>query len=130
MAEELTKALENFDLCENERYGAELNDEDLKVSVAECKMSTLGRIVGEKSISFSGIKGFTNQIWSFPRNLKIAELDPNLFQFIFSKAEDKERILRGKSWLIDNQLLLVKNWSEDVENSKLTFNNTQIWVQI
>ena len=58
------------------------------------------------------------------------ELGPNLFQFYIPCEEDKERILTGGPWVLDNQILVLRNWYDGVEEDEEAFNLAPVWVQI
>lgn len=73
-----------------------------------CKGSIVGKLIGEKVANFTRIKKFTNHAWGYPKNLQVTKLGPNLFQFQLDKVEDRRRILVGGPWIMDNQILVVK----------------------
>ena len=64
------------------------------MGIEECRLSLVGRIIGEKFANYIGVKNFTNHVWGYPRNLRVTELGPNVFQFNFEEKQDKERALK------------------------------------
>nr|XP_027093749.1 uncharacterized protein LOC113714153 [Coffea arabica] len=58
------------------------------------------------------------------------ELGPNLFQFNIPNLEDKKRVVEGGPWLIDNQVLVLRRWSERIEENYGAFVTAPIWVQL
>lgn len=48
--------------------------------------------LGNKVVNASGIRKFTKQIWGYPKNLRMLELGPNLFQFIFGYEGEREKV--------------------------------------
>ena len=71
-----------------------------------------------------------NQVWGFPKNMVAVELGANLFQFNFSDAMDMGKVLDGRPYTIDNQLLNVKVWEEGIDRRMEAFQNAHIWVQL
>ena len=69
--------------------------------------SLVGKLMGEKVANFIGVKNFTNHVWGYPRNMVVTELGPNMFQFQLEKEEDREKILMGGPWIMDNQILVL-----------------------
>nr|XP_027099027.1 uncharacterized protein LOC113718313 [Coffea arabica] len=130
MEGELTELLTKFSLAGNELSGASLNIEDLNSGIRECEGSLIGRIMGEKVANFTGIKNFVAVAWSYPKNLTVMELGPNLYQFNIPNPEEKERIVKGGPWLIDNQVLVLRRWSEGVEDNYRAFVTAPLWVQL
>nr|XP_027124002.1 uncharacterized protein LOC113740657 [Coffea arabica] len=66
----------------------------------------------------------------YPKGLKVAELGPNVFQFTIPDLKDKERILEGGPWIIDNQILVIRRWEVGIEEDKDAFNLAPVWLQV
>ena len=96
MAEELEEVMRKFDLSEKEEAGIQIAGDDIFQGVAECKMSIIGKVIGEKVANITGIKSFTSNIWIFAKNVKVVEIGVNLFQFIFMNQHDMDRVLSGR----------------------------------
>ncbi|KAL3522064.1 hypothetical protein ACH5RR_014898 [Cinchona calisaya] len=93
MAEELTDVMGKFKLSAEEDLVINLYNEEVEKGVQACKTSLLGKIFCDKTVSFSGIKSFTNTMRKTTRNFKIVELGPNLFQFNFPNKQEMDRVL-------------------------------------
>ena len=55
MAEELEEVLRKFALSEKEVSGVQINGEDVSKGLAECKVSIIDKVRGEKIVNISGI---------------------------------------------------------------------------
>ncbi|XP_027101468.1 uncharacterized protein [Coffea arabica] len=130
MAATLTKAFQRFDLSNKEMAGIDLETEDVLERVEECKLSLVGRIMGEKVPNFTGVKNYTSHMWGYPRNLHVVELGPSVFQFNFAEDKDKDKAMNGRPWVIDNQLLVIKPWAPDIEKSTEVFHVSHMWIQV
>ena len=130
MAEELADAISKFALSEKELEGTDLGSEEIDRGILECQLSLVGRIRGEKVVNFVGVKNFVNSAWGYPRNLRIIELGPNLFQFYIPNREDRDRIVGGGPWVMDNQILVMKHWNEGIEDDTAAFDLAPMWVQV
>ena len=130
MAEELAEILQNFDLSSAELQTTTLGHEEIGGGVQECRSSLIGKVVGEKVSNYTGIKNFVIAAWSFPRELQVVELGPNLFQFILPSANDRLRILSGGPWIVDNQVLVLSEWYEGIEEDAEAFRSVPLWVQV
>ncbi|XP_027177973.1 uncharacterized protein LOC113777128 [Coffea eugenioides] len=130
MAENLTKAFQRFDLSNKEMEGIDLETDDVLAGIEECKLTLVGRIMGEKVANLTGVKNYTSHVWGYPRNLQVSELRPNVFQFNFAEEKDKEKALNRRPWVIDNQLLVVKPWSLGIEKSTEAFHESHLWIQV
>ena len=54
----------------------------------------------------------------------------NLFQFKFQSDFDLNRVLKGRSWYFDNQLLMLKRWHKGMTTSNVKLECATLWVQI
>ncbi|XP_027103144.1 uncharacterized protein [Coffea arabica] len=130
MAEELADAIRKFDLSDKELEGTDLGVGEIDIGIQECQLSLVGRIKGEKVANFVGVKNFVTTAWGYPRNLRIIELGPNLFQFYVPNREDRDRIVGGGPWVMDNQILVMKHWVEGIEDDISAFDLAPFWVQV
>ncbi|CAA0809678.1 Unknown protein [Striga hermonthica] len=126
MGDELSEKLKKFRLSEKEVNGLEISEDDFEVDLRDCKLSLIGKIYGEKKANFGGLKTTLSNIWSTEAPFTVRSIGANLFQFIFQKVEDKDKILLGKSWTFDGQYIILKEWNpnnteflEDDEKIKL-----------
>ena len=103
----MSELLKKFSLEGNELLGATLELEDLHQGVRACEGSLIGRVIGEKIAKFIGVKNFASAAWGYPRNMTVMELGPNVFQFNIPSDDDKERIIEGGPWVMDNQMLVL-----------------------
>ncbi|KAL3536911.1 hypothetical protein ACH5RR_000277 [Cinchona calisaya] len=129
MAEELAEVFGKFKLSTKEHRGLKL-DNEADLSMNMCKNSIIGKVIGDKVVNFVGVKNFTNLRRGFPKNMEVIELGVNIFQFTFGNRKDMDRILNSEAWIIDNQLLVVKEWFPGIEENKECFNKVGFWVQV
>lgn len=130
IAEDLTEIMRRFDLGDKELEGPNLDLGDIDTGVKECKGSLVGKFKGEKIVNYVGVKNFVNTAWGYPRALRIIELGPNMFQFYIQSGEDRDRILEGGPWIMDNQMLVLRYWYDGIEDDEAAFNKAQLWVQV
>ena len=130
MEEDLAELLKKFSLEGNELLGATLEFGDLHQGVRACEESLIGRVIGEKVVNFTGVKNFVTAAWGYPRNITVMELGPNIFQFNIPSLVDKERIIEGGPWVMDNQLLVLNRWKEGIEEDYRAFMTAPLWVQL
>lgn len=79
MAEELIEILEKFELSSKSK----IDLGDITQGIGECSRSLIGKVIGERKTNFIGIKKYAESSWGKVKRLKIAEISPNMFQFIF-----------------------------------------------
>ena len=116
MAEELSEIMQKFALNTQECTITDLDFGDSSISRQECQLSLLGKIRGEKMVNFTGQKNFVSTAWVYPKDLKVTELGPNLYQFLIPDRETRERVVNGGPWILDNQLIVLSKWYERIED--------------
>lgn len=58
------------------------------------------------------------------------ELQDNLWLFEFSEAVDKRRILAGRLWSFDRQMLVINDFDGKTLPSLMAFTHSPFWVQV
>ncbi|KAJ9147920.1 hypothetical protein P3X46_030034 [Hevea brasiliensis] len=54
----------------------------------------------------------------------------NIFLFTFSHERDKDRVLDGIPWLINNALIVLKQWLPNLKLAEVDFSSSPFWVQV
>lgn len=85
--------LGKFKLSGREEREFEIDDTDTRPSREVCGRSLVGRIVGENVANFTGLKKTMAKLWCAEGELRIIELRSKTFQFVFSKEEERQRVL-------------------------------------
>ncbi|XP_028782868.1 uncharacterized protein LOC114738970 [Neltuma alba] len=69
--------------------------------------------------------------WNLTKNedLEITDVDQNAFIFEFRRAEDRMRILKGRPWSIQGQLLNIQIWKDFMTFSEVDFHSCPFWIQ-
>lgn len=125
----MVQRLEKFNLTECKGGSVELSRVDIKKSNKVCERSLVGRIYGRNGINFTGLKQTMSKLWCAEGELKVVELKNKVYQFIFSKAEERTRVLKRRPWSFDNQLLVIHPWQQDIENDVEVFLKSPLWIQ-
>lgn len=126
---EVLNRLENFRLSEEEEAWVDIELQDVKSSVTQCKQSLVGRVFGEHSVNFTGLKQTLSKLWCGEGDLKVIELQNRMYQFVFSREEERLRVLNKRPWTFDNQLLVLHPWRKGIEHETKTFLSSYMWVQ-
>lgn len=57
------------------------------------------------------------------------ELKNKTYQFVFSREEERKRVLEKRPCTFDNQMLVLHPWRKDIKNDPKAFLSTQMWVR-
>lgn len=102
---------------------------NIQGSEVMCEKSLVGRIFGEFSINYTGLKHTMTKLWYEKGELKVIELKHQMYQFVFTKEEERKQVLDKRPWNFDNQLLVIHPWREGIESDASVFSVTPIWIQ-
>jgi hypothetical protein len=58
------------------------------------------------------------------------DLRDNIWLFEFSDQEDKMRVLNGRPWSFDRQILVLNEFDGSTLPSQLEFNYSLFWIQV
>lgn len=102
MAEELAVVMEaDKEVVELEEYCTE--------GVEFAKKTLVGKIIFENILNRGAVKTVIAKAWGDPEGLKISDLGPNVFMFIFNDKEAQEVIKRGP-WYVMGHILSLQYW--------------------
>lgn len=114
MEEEVVKRFQKFELSEGEDAGVIIEKEDYRVSQEECERSLVGKLHGEKRISFQGLKNTMTGLWRIKGELKVREIGQT-----FSNSYSHQRTKGTGFYQVDLGLLMVCSWF--LENGKMVW---------
>ncbi|XP_021770736.1 uncharacterized protein LOC110734918 [Chenopodium quinoa] len=76
------------------------------------------------------MKRVLKTLWRIDDNVVVRMIDTNLFVFQFFNIEDKNKVLDGRPWAFDNQILLLKETKADEQPSDVEFNSCSFWIRL
>lgn len=79
MTEELVDIMSRFDLNSKEKGDSEVKLEEMEEGLKVCKLSLIGKIVGEKVANYIGVKNYVQGAWSNTKKIKVIELGVNFY---------------------------------------------------
>lgn len=89
----------------------------------------MGKIFGKNSINLTGLKQTMMKLWCAEGTLQVVEIKHKMYQFIFSIAEERQRVMDRRPWTFENQFLILQPWTKDIAQDAIAFLMSQIWVQ-
>lgn len=122
MEKEILQRFQQFRLQEIEEDRLLVAEEDVQGSQEEWLRSLVGKIYGDKKANFTGVRKVFSSLWMDSGLLKIRELGSNLYLFVFDTQEQKLKVLNGKAWTYESQLLLLKPWNAEIDLKTESFN--------
>lgn len=84
----------------------------------------------EKHFNVDAFKRTMTQSWGVSKRLVIRSIGPNKFVFQFFHWRDKEKVMQGRPWCFDNQLVVLNEVSGDEQPSEVNLNFSPFWIRL
>ncbi|KAF5447877.1 hypothetical protein F2P56_033394, partial [Juglans regia] len=113
--ENLEDSWRQMKLSEEESETIELNAEESEAVSKKGQLCLIEKICTERTIRRNIISATMAKIWKLSRPALFQEVGANLFVIIFNTHEDKQKIEKGKLWMFDNCLFILKKFPGDIQ---------------
>ena len=130
MAEDIINGMGNMKLTSDEAEDIQVSEEGLTDEFDSCVLSLIGKFLTCKPFNRKAAMTTLRKAWGLDKEIQIAEVGSNLFQFKFQSEYEIDRILRGGPWTFDNQLLMLIHWSKRMNANNVVLEHASLWVQI
>ncbi|XP_056690134.1 uncharacterized protein [Spinacia oleracea] len=130
MADDLTEKWSNLNLEDEDNDvvdlgGIELTDEDDRVS-----LMLVGKLVIDLGFNVDACKKTMIQAWLMKGKVVIRAIGENLFVFQFFHWRDEEKVMSGRPWCFEQNLLLLHEISGNEQPNKVVLTHSPFWVRI
>lgn len=117
-------------LSDGEKCGISVADGEI-ASVREIGGRCLiGRIGLEKPINREAFKSVLSGLWQLAGWVVFKEVQDNTWLFEFMEGVDKVRVMEGRTWSFDKQILVLKEFDGNCPPSKMEFTKSPFWIQV
>ncbi|XP_021729145.1 uncharacterized protein LOC110696162 [Chenopodium quinoa] len=132
MDDKLLKEWERLKLTDEENFvlgqvSASSTEEGSNSKIA---MSLVGMLLTRKPFNVEAMKRVLKNLWRKDENVAIRKVKTNLFIFQFFNVDDRRKVLDGRPWVFDNQILLLKEICANEQPSKVTFDSCPFWIRL
>lgn len=108
MADQLIERVSNLKITAAEDNTVELGDITDDVNESSMIMAVVGKVITMRSYNFDALKRTLNQIWSLTKDALFRQIENGLFVIQFAVAKDKVKVMEGRPWTFDNNLVLLE----------------------
>jgi hypothetical protein len=130
MTEELKELCGRISLSEKEKIGIKVDEDDVceaRESIGKC---LVGKVWTEKTVNREAFRSVMASVWRNVGRVRFKELHENIWLFEFADEAAKKRILEGRPWTFDKQMLVINEYDGNTPASQLEFNQSPFWVQV
>lgn len=116
---------------------SDTEEETLVINTSEVDRTTssngvclVGRVWTEKVVNAFGLMDTMKKVWNPIHVITCREIETNLFSFQFNNPRDANRVLEGRPWQFNRDLLIIQPIESNVQPSTMKFNRSPIWIRI
>ena len=130
MAEELEKLCGKISLTGGENKGLIICEGEIAGGREKGERCLVGKVGGERRVNKDAFRTVLSQIWRTVGSVVFKEVQDNIWFFEFIEKEDKERVLEGRPWSFDHQVLVLNEFNRSIPPSQMEFNHSPFWIQV
>lgn len=130
MADELEELCSKISLTEGEKIGIQVEEGEIAEGRVVGGKCLVGKIWTDKSVNKEAFRTVLSTIWRTAGCVKFKELRDNVWLFEFTDEVDKRRVLDGRPWSFDRQILVLNEFDGSTPPSQMDFNHSPFWIQV
>uniref|UniRef100_A0A803M2D0 CCHC-type domain-containing protein n=1 Tax=Chenopodium quinoa TaxID=63459 RepID=A0A803M2D0_CHEQI len=93
-------------------------------------LSLVGKLLTQKPFNAEAMKRVLKNLWRIDDNVAIRSVNTNIFVFQFFNIDDRRKVLEGRPWVFDNQILLLKEICAEEQPSDVAFFSCPFWIRL
>ena len=113
-----------------ERKGIEVTEGEIAGGREVGIHCLVGKLWAEKPVNREAFKTVMSRVWRMTGTVVFKELQDNLWVFEFEEEEDKRRVMVGRPWSFDRQILVLNEFDGQCPLSQMVFMKSPFWIQI
>ncbi|CAI9778772.1 unnamed protein product [Fraxinus pennsylvanica] len=120
---------ERLKLTVEEKQEVDVGEEDTLLSLEKSKQCIAFSVISDREVNRGALKNTMMKVWQVEGKAAIKEVGWNKFLIELKRADDKRRIMNGRPWSFDKQLICVQDCEEAISIKDILFNKEAFWVQ-
>jgi hypothetical protein len=128
--EDLTHMWGKFSLMEEENSGVSLETAEIESLVSRGKFCLIGKLLVERVVTKEFYKAPLLRAWRPTGEVFIRVVGENMFVAEFEKEWDKSRIMEGRPWLFDGNLVSLAEFDGLTSPGDMDFDKAAFWVRM
>ncbi|XP_021759597.1 uncharacterized protein LOC110724484 [Chenopodium quinoa] len=130
MAEELANQCSKLRLHDQENEFVDVGEVEDDVSEERIALMLVGRLITDRNYNLDAFKRTMTQAWSLARRVVIRVIGAKLFVFQFFHWKDREKVLEGRPWCFENNLLALSEVAGNEQPSDVMPMHSPFWVRL
>ncbi|XP_042944647.1 uncharacterized protein LOC122278532 [Carya illinoinensis] len=128
--EDLAKRWERLNLSSTESEVLKIPSARSEKNFLRRKHCIVGSVMSDKGINHEAFRSTMSQVWRLEGWVKFKDLGEHKFLIEFQLLVDKEKVLGGRPWFFDRNLVAFLEMDEDDSLNATRFQFEPFWVQL
>jgi hypothetical protein len=129
MEDELEHLCKKISLIKGEQIGILVFEGDVFETKSHEDRCLIGKIWTMKIVNKEAFKTVLSRLWLTIGRVIFKEVQDNMWLFEFTEREDKKRVLAGRPWSFNCQIIVLNDFDETVPPSQMDFSQSPFWIQ-
>lgn len=130
MADEIVTRCANLKLTEDDANIVALDDVPEIKEDSDLSLSLVGKVLTVRSYNFDAMKKTLNQIWTISKNALFRPIENGLFVVQFVNPRDKMKVMAGRPWTFDQNLVILNEIEGNAQPSSIALNHSPFWARL
>jgi hypothetical protein len=130
MGDDLETLCGRISLIGGEKVGIKISEGEVSADREKGERCLVGRIGDDKKINKGAFQNFLSQLWRTVGTVIFNEVQENVWIFEFEDVGDKERVLEGRPWSFDRQILVLYDFDGSIPPAQMKFTHSPFWIQV
>ena len=130
MADQLIERVLSMKITAEEEGIIELGGITEESTDTSMSMAVVGKVVTVRSYNFDALKRTMNQIWTLTKEALFRQIENGLFVIQFAAGKDKKKVMEGRPWTFDNNLILLEEIDGSSQPSNIPMQWCPFWLRL
>jgi hypothetical protein len=130
ITEDVTKMWERFTLLEEESVGIQTHEGDFEPLVGRGSSCVVGKLLADRTVGKEVIKTPLIRAWQPQKRVSFKNVGNNMFLIDFEEEVDKIRVMEGRPWTFDGDLVSLADFDGMTPPTALEFEKAAFWVRM
>lgn len=130
MADEITNKCANLQITSDENSVISFEEVPDDSNASGIDLSLVGKVLSIRPHNFEAMKKTLNQIWLISKDVLFRNIENGLFVVQFAHFRDKAKVMAGRPWTFDQNLVLLNEIEGTAQPSNIALTHCPFWIRL
>lgn len=130
MRDNLETLCGRMSLVGGEKMGIKIMEGEVAANREKRERCLVGRVGDGKKVNKEAFKNVISQLWRTVGIVTFNEVQESIWLFEFADVDDNKRVLDGRPWSFDHQILVLNDFDGSVPLAQEQFTHSPFWIQV